>query len=64
MEREYRTIAGPEHAYCRPCPTYRGDEARPTRPIAARRSKNGAIDAMLRVFRSLSHDKGELLVRN
>ncbi|MPC61171.1 hypothetical protein E2C01_055235 [Portunus trituberculatus] len=37
MEREYHAIAGPEHAYCCPCPTYRDDEATPTCPIVAQR---------------------------
>ena len=64
MERKYRTIAGQENAYCRTCPSYWGDEATPTRTIAAWRSKTWAIDAMLRVYRTLSHDKSDLLVRN
>ena len=64
MERKYRAISGQENAYCRTCPSYRGDEATPTRTIAAWRSKTWAIDAMLRVYRTLSHDKSDLLVRN
>ena len=64
MERKYRAIDGQESAYCRTCPSYRGYEATPTRTIAALRPKTWAIDAMLCVYRTLSHEKSDLLVRN